>query len=130
MDMTDKRASQGVENLDIANPVADGQHEIKNANTVVEAGMVGAIAQMVAASGGQARGKVMKKIRLRTLSGKYVEPVQTIRRSGPKVGRNDKCPCGSGLKNKRCCLPKLEAIKADVRAAAERKRAELAQAKK
>ena len=23
--------------------------------------------------------------------------------SGPKVGRNDKCPCGSGLKYKRCC---------------------------
>ena len=22
----------------------------------------------------------------------------------PKVGRNDKCPCGSGLKFKKCCL--------------------------
>lgn len=26
-----------------------------------------------------------------------------------KVGRNDPCPCGSGQKYKRCCLPKDEA---------------------
>jgi len=26
-----------------------------------------------------------------------------------KVGRNDPCPCKSGLKYKRCCLPKHEA---------------------
>ena len=25
------------------------------------------------------------------------------RRAGPKVGRNDPCPCGSGKKYKRCC---------------------------
>lgn len=24
-------------------------------------------------------------------------------RSGPKIGRNDPCPCGSGKKHKRCC---------------------------
>jgi preprotein translocase subunit SecA len=24
-------------------------------------------------------------------------------RSGPKVGRNDPCPCGSGRKYKQCC---------------------------
>ena len=23
-----------------------------------------------------------------------------------KIGRNDKCPCGSGLKYKKCCLNK------------------------
>ena len=23
-----------------------------------------------------------------------------------KIGRNDKCPCGSGLKYKKCCLIK------------------------
>ncbi len=27
----------------------------------------------------------------------------TIRRDGPKVGRNDPCPCGSGKKYKNCC---------------------------
>jgi len=32
--------------------------------------------------------------------------VQTIRRSGRKVGRNDPCPCGSGKKYKHCCLAK------------------------
>jgi uncharacterized protein len=25
------------------------------------------------------------------------------RREGPKVGRNDPCPCGSGRKYKHCC---------------------------
>ncbi len=27
----------------------------------------------------------------------------TVRRSVPKVGRNDPCPCGSGKKHKKCC---------------------------
>ncbi len=30
------------------------------------------------------------------------DDVQTIRREGPKVGRNDPCPCGSGKKYKKC----------------------------
>jgi len=29
-------------------------------------------------------------------------PVATVRHEGPKVGRNDPCPCGSGLKYKKC----------------------------
>jgi len=28
----------------------------------------------------------------------------TLARQGPKVGRNDPCPCGSGKKHKKCCL--------------------------
>ena len=28
---------------------------------------------------------------------------EPIRRDGPKVGRNDPCPCGSGQKHKKCC---------------------------
>jgi len=31
------------------------------------------------------------------------QPVKTIRRDVPKVGRNDPCPCGSGKKYKKCC---------------------------
>ena len=27
---------------------------------------------------------------------------ETVRRSQPKVGRNDPCPCGSGKKYKNC----------------------------
>ena len=27
-------------------------------------------------------------------------------KAGPKIGRNDPCPCGSGLKYKKCCLGK------------------------
>jgi uncharacterized protein YecA (UPF0149 family) len=29
--------------------------------------------------------------------------IQT-KRNPPKVGRNEPCPCGSGLKFKKCCL--------------------------
>lgn len=28
---------------------------------------------------------------------------EPVRRSSPKVGRNDPCPCGSGKKYKKCC---------------------------
>jgi preprotein translocase subunit SecA len=28
---------------------------------------------------------------------------QPVLRQGPKVGRNDPCPCGSGKKFKQCC---------------------------
>jgi len=28
---------------------------------------------------------------------------KTIVNEGPKVGRNDPCPCGSGKKYKQCC---------------------------
>jgi hypothetical protein len=31
---------------------------------------------------------------------------QPYRRPTPKTGRNEPCPCGSGLKHKRCCLLK------------------------
>jgi hypothetical protein len=30
------------------------------------------------------------------------DAVQTVRREGKKVGRNDPCPCGSGKKYKKC----------------------------
>ncbi|WP_417401992.1 SEC-C metal-binding domain-containing protein, partial [Hominenteromicrobium sp.] len=28
---------------------------------------------------------------------------RTYVRSGEKIGRNEPCPCGSGLKYKKCC---------------------------
>ncbi len=31
------------------------------------------------------------------------QATQPVRRAGPKVGRNDPCPCGSGKKFKQCC---------------------------
>lgn len=31
-------------------------------------------------------------------------PVAPFVRPGPKIGRNDPCPCGSGKKYKKCCL--------------------------
>lgn len=38
---------------------------------------------------------------------KYIASGQgTYKRSNPKIGRNDPCPCGSGKKYKKCCLNK------------------------
>ena len=34
--------------------------------------------------------------------GKVIGP-RPIRHDGPKIGRNDPCPCGSGKKYKKCC---------------------------
>ena len=36
--------------------------------------------------------------------GEVDEAPKTIRNVGPRVGRNDPCPCGSGKKYKQCCL--------------------------
>jgi hypothetical protein len=38
---------------------------------------------------------------LSAVRGRMVPP-----RSGPKVGRNEPCPCGSGKKHKKCCAGK------------------------
>jgi SWIM/SEC-C metal-binding protein len=35
---------------------------------------------------------------------KLLAPEQFIARPPPAVGRNARCPCGSGRKYKRCCL--------------------------
>jgi hypothetical protein len=40
------------------------------------------------------------------LDDRYPPVVAPIHRDGPKVGRNDPCPCGSGKKYKKCCLDK------------------------
>jgi TolA-binding protein len=45
-----------------------------------------------------------------------------------KPGRNDPCPCGSGKKYKKCCLPKEEAVEREQLGQAEAKRAERAAA--
>ena len=36
-------------------------------------------------------------------------PIQMKRRP-PRIGRNEPCPCGSGLKFKKCCRNKAELI--------------------
>ncbi len=35
-------------------------------------------------------------------TGQLNEPGTTVKREGPKIGRNDPCPCGSGKKYKYC----------------------------
>ncbi|MBW2527693.1 MAG: YchJ family protein [Deltaproteobacteria bacterium] len=39
----------------------------------------------------------------RYVDGEMVKPKPV--KVGPKIGRNDPCPCGSGKKYKKCCLP-------------------------
>jgi len=39
-----------------------------------------------------------------------VETQHSNLRPPPKVGRNDSCPCGSGLKFKKCCLGKFDQL--------------------
>lgn len=34
-----------------------------------------------------------------------LERIEPVRRSGPKIGANAPCPCGSGRKYKKCCRP-------------------------
>ncbi len=34
--------------------------------------------------------------------GEFVKP-SSVKRDGPKIGRNEPCPCGSGKKYKKCC---------------------------
>jgi len=38
--------------------------------------------------------------------GKFGGPAMTGPARTPKPGRNDPCPCGSGKKYKRCCMPR------------------------
>ena len=45
-----------------------------------------------------------------------------------KPGRNDPCPCGSGNKYKKCCLPKEEGVDREQLAKVEARRAENAAA--
>ena len=40
---------------------------------------------------------------LRAEGGANVPKVETVVHEGPRVGRNDPCPCGSGKKYKKCC---------------------------
>jgi uncharacterized protein YecA (UPF0149 family) len=41
---------------------------------------------------------------LESLSSEYT--TAPIRRTTPKIGRNEPCPCGSGQKFKKCCAPR------------------------
>ena len=36
--------------------------------------------------------------------GKYYESLKQFKLSSNKIGRNEKCPCGSERKYKKCCL--------------------------
>ena len=41
---------------------------------------------------------------------RLLNPPQMVRKQEPQVGRNDPCPCGSGLKYKKCCLTKQQSL--------------------
>ena len=49
-----------------------------------------------------ASGAIQDRARFKEMK---VQPTkQQMRRRPPRIGRNDPCPCGSGLKFKACCL--------------------------
>ena len=52
-----------------------------------------------ASSGGAKPSDVVSEAAAATEAQAKAKPVRT----GPKVGRNDPCPCGSGKKYKQCC---------------------------
>ena len=43
-------------------------------------------------------------VKQQSTSRMYLGKTRTIVREYEKIGRNDKCPCGSGKKYKNCCL--------------------------
>jgi preprotein translocase subunit SecA len=51
-----------------------------------------------------------EQVQSSTKSGGEAKKVDPIRRTGPRVGRNDPCPCGSGKKYKNCHM-KMEAAR-------------------
>jgi preprotein translocase subunit SecA len=52
----------------------------------------------------QRRGRVaFTKANETAFAGGEEEAAKPIRNKGPRVGRNDPCPCGSGKKYKKCC---------------------------
>jgi len=55
------------------------------------------------------RAEAMRKMVASGAGGAQPQKQTTVRRENRKVGRNDPCPCGSGKKYKKCCLPKERA---------------------
>ena len=52
----------------------------------------------------QRRGRVaFTKANETAFAGGEEEAAKPIRNKGPRIGRNDPCPCGSGKKYKKCC---------------------------
>ncbi|HYN03402.1 MAG TPA: SEC-C metal-binding domain-containing protein, partial [Vicinamibacteria bacterium] len=69
--------------------------------TTTNRGAGGAPAATVAARAAAAAMSQQEAPRPARVGGDDAE-VRTIRHDGPRVGRNDPCPCGSGKKYKKC----------------------------
>ncbi len=48
-----------------------------------------------------------RTLRLSVAAGFFVKPVSPYVLPTAKIGRNDPCPCDSGKKYKKCCLPDM-----------------------
>jgi preprotein translocase subunit SecA len=72
------------------------------------------VAQHVEAGGAfaaQARHESAREDRAAAAEGREPEPARVVQvRSGPRVGRNDPCPCGSGKKYKKCHMQSDEGV--------------------
>ena len=69
--------------------VYEGQEELFDANESYGVGESAAARELQAAPAAEAADQE--------------PPLDPIVNAGPKVGRNDPCPCGSGKKYKHCC---------------------------
>jgi uncharacterized protein len=59
--------------------------------------------QLIAHSAAGLRGIYRHFQSQRSLESQSLGDMSTFRRTTPKIGRNDPCPCGSGKKFKQCC---------------------------
>ncbi len=74
---------------------------LSNLKTMESHAQTSAFGQEAQARAQQARAQSQSRDRMEETLEKTVRQPQT--RAQPKVGRNDPCPCGSGLKYKKCC---------------------------
>jgi uncharacterized protein len=59
--------------------------------------------QLIAGAAAGVRGIYRHFAAKRSREGQSFSNMNTFRRTMPKIGRNDPCPCGSGKKFKQCC---------------------------
>jgi preprotein translocase subunit SecA len=101
-DMWERIEDHVVKFLYHAEPAEDMELKRKDVRTTMSRPEVAGLAQA------QQDRQAQEQIANRPVGQGDVRP-STVRRSVPKVGRNDPCPCGSGKKYKKCCGAKAEA---------------------
>jgi len=61
--------------------------------------------EFVAAENTEAMRRALTTMHATAIANPRVKEIRQV-----KIGRNDQCPCGSGLKFKKCCLRKARVV--------------------